>query len=305
MKRAMTREKNHFYLRHRKANGTVSDVEVFSNHIVIDSKKLLYSIIHDVTEQQLAEAEREKLQKQLLHSQKMEIIGQLAGSIAHDFNNMLGVISGHAEMAIEKGFFSSEDIEAIQKAALSSADMTRQLLAFARRQPAVPAILNLNEAIKGMLSMLKRLIGEYITLEWISGDHEFIVKMDPSQLDQILANLAFKACDATGGAGTIVIRTFMQPHDAKACQYDQSGDFSLYYVTLAFTDSGCGIDKKICRIYTSHIIQPRRLVKVPGLDSPLFTALSNKITAILHATAERVKAQLSQSTCLCMEPKTK
>ena len=137
-------------------------------------------------------------------------MGRLAGGVAHDFNNMLGVILGHAELALEKidpDHPLHDDLQEIQKAAKRSADLTRQLLAFARKQTIAPKVLDLNETVAGMLKMLRRLIGEDIELAWLPGADLWPVKMDPSQIDQILANLCVNARDAIAGVGKITIET--------------------------------------------------------------------------------------------------
>jgi PAS domain S-box-containing protein len=128
-----------------------------------------HCIFHDITDRKQAGAEREKLQDQLIQAQKMESVGRLAGGVAHDFNNMLGVILGHAEMALEEVGENHPlyaDLKEIQTAAQRSADLTRQLLAFARKQMISPKILNLNQTVQQMITMLHRLIGEDIDLVW-------------------------------------------------------------------------------------------------------------------------------------------
>ena len=152
------------------------------------------------------EEERKKLEEQLFQAQKMESVGRLAGGVAHDFNNMLGVIIGRAEMALEQDAPTDKlqhNLKEILKAGLRSADLTRQLLAFARKQTAIPKILDLNDTISGMLKMLRRLIGEDIDLFWVPGLDLWKVKIDPSQVDQILANLVVNARDAISGVGAI------------------------------------------------------------------------------------------------------
>jgi len=132
----------------------------------------LISIGQDITEHRQAEAEREKLQAQLTQAQKLESVGRLAGGVAHDFNNMLGVILGYAELAMERiepDHPLRSDLEQINKAAQHSADITRQLLAFARQQTIAPRVLDLNATVEGMLKMLRRLIGEDTELVWMSG----------------------------------------------------------------------------------------------------------------------------------------
>jgi len=214
------------------------------------------------------EEEREKLQAQLLHSQKMEMVGQLAGGIAHDFNNMLGVILGHTEMALSEKNLSQPihaDLDAIQRAAARSADLTRQLLAFARKQIAMPIILDLNSTVEGMLSMLRRLIGENISLDWIPTAERTLVKIDPSQLDQILANLCINSRDAITGDGRITIQTSRLYLNSEDCQSGHPNITPGEYIALAVTDNGLGIEKK----HYSHIFEPFFTTKEIGKGTGL------------------------------------
>jgi len=200
-----------------------------------------------VFEHQRAEAEREKLQTQLLQAQKMEAVGRLAGGVAHDFNNMLQVILGRTEMALSEIDQESslyEGLTEIQKAAEHSADLTRQLLAFARKQTVHPQVLDLNDTVSGMLKMLRRLIGEDIDLGWLPGLGLWKVRMDPSQIDQILANLMVNARDAIGGVGRVTIGTENVVFDEAYCA-DHAGFIPGEYVLLAVSDDGRGMDKEI------------------------------------------------------------
>jgi PAS domain S-box-containing protein len=239
-------------------NGVVNNVETqfytknrskiwvrFDSRIFFD-QGYMEDVVTDITEQKQAEAEREKLQIQLVQSQKMESVGRLAGGVAHDFNNMLGVILGHAELAVEQVEATSpvhDDLIEIQKAAQRSADLTRQLLAFARKQTAVPKVLDLNDTISGMLKMLRRLIGEDIDLVWMPGASLWPVKMDPTQIDQILANLSVNARDAISGIGNITIETENVVFDDDFRSIH--GEFKPgQYVMLSFSDNGHGMDKE-------------------------------------------------------------
>lgn len=198
----------------------------------------------DLSERKRSEDEREKLQAQLMQAQRMESVGRLAGGVAHDYNNMLSVIIGYAELAMDKVPQDSglrQDLDEIFAAARRSADITRQLLAFARRQTIKPEVLDLNGAVERMLRMLRRLIGEDIDLSWQPADGLWPVHMDPAQLDQILANLCVNARDAIGGVGKITIETRNKTLDAAYCaDYPEAavGDFVL----LAVSDDGCGMD---------------------------------------------------------------
>ncbi|BDU71967.1 PAS domain S-box protein [Mesoterricola silvestris] len=220
----------------------------------------------DVTDVRFAEEQQRKLEGELVQAQKLESIGRLAGGVAHDFNNMLGVILGQAEVAMmlpgSKPFqpFLGEII----KAARRSGDLTRQLLAFARKQVIAPRVLDLNETIQGMLKMLGRLIGEDITLAWVRKEGLWPIRMDPSQIDQILANLAVNARDAILGVGRITIGlenvtvdgSFLRDHPEAV-----AGDF----VALSVADSGCGMDPEVL----SHIFEPFFTTKAMGKGTGL------------------------------------
>ncbi|BDD88377.1 PAS domain S-box protein [Desulfofustis limnaeus] len=205
----------------------------------------LLAMIEDITSHKRTEQERDSLQVQLIQAQKMESIGRLAGGVAHDYNNMLGVILGYTEMALEKLYEDDplhKDLAEIQKAAERSADITRQLLAFSRQQTIAPTVLDLNQAITNLRGMIRRLIGENIELIWQLGDELWPVFMDPTQIDQILINLLVNARDAITDVGTISIETHITTIDDEYCQTHYGfapGDF----VTLSITDNGCGMDR--------------------------------------------------------------
>ena len=218
------------------------------------------AVKRDITEQL-------RLEAQFQQAQKMESVGRLAGGVAHDFNNMLQVILGYAEMALEGAAPSSalhNDITEIRNAARRSSDLTRQLLAFARKQTIAPRVLDLNEAGKGMLTLLQRLIGEDIALAWKPEAVPAMIKMDPAQLDQILTNLAINARDAINGVGTLTLATVGQTLDAAFCSthVDASpGD----YVVLAVSDNGSGMTPETL----SHIFEPFYTTKGGGAHTGL------------------------------------
>jgi nitrogen-specific signal transduction histidine kinase/CheY-like chemotaxis protein len=198
--------------------------------------------------------EKISLEKQLQQAQRMESVGRLAGGVAHDFNNMLGVIIGYTDIALGQVDMAQPiyaSLLEIQKAALRSADLTRQLLAFARKQIIVRKSLNLNEIVEGMLRMLQRLIGENIQLSWEPAEDLWAVKMDPSQIDQILANLCVNARDAISGVGKLGIRTANIVLDQAFCA-NYPNITPGEYVCLAVRDTGCGIDKETL----DHIFEP-------------------------------------------------
>ena len=208
----------------------------------------------DITDSKRLEGEKQRLREELSMAGKMESIGRLAGGVAHDFNNMLAVIIGNAELALEEiepehPLFKS--VEEIRSAAGRSADLTGQLLAFARKQAVAPKVLDLRVTVKQMLTMLRRLVGEHISLTWTADRDLWLVKLDPVQLDQILVNLVVNARDSISEVGAISIEAKNLVADDAYC----SGHADLApgeYVILTATDNGCGMDRETL----SNIFEP-------------------------------------------------
>ncbi len=230
--------------------------EVVVDPILADDNEYLGAvhIVTDITKRKNEEEEKEKLQQQLLQSQKMEAVGRLAGGVAHDFNNMLGVIIGYAELTMrdlqpETKVFNN--LTEVHEAANRSVNLVRQLLAFARRQTAVPKILDLNDTVGGLLSMIRRLIGEDIDLVWVPGANIHLIKIDPAQLDQVLANLCVNARDAITGVGKITVQTKNVSID-EAYSNKHAGFIPGEYVMLAVSDDGCGMGEET----VNYIFEP-------------------------------------------------
>jgi len=210
-------------------------------------KRRIIGIIQDITE-------TKKLERQLLQSQKMEAIGQLAGGVAHDFNNMLGVIIGYAELirtSLSPDSPILKNMLLIERAANKSRDITRQLLAFSRKQIIAPKLADLNQLIEGTVKTLIRLIGENIELHYTPQASLWGIKVDPTQVDQVLVNLAVNARDAMPNGGKLTIETGNVSLDESYSRLhaDSSpGD----YVQLTVSDNGVGIDKD----QLPHIFEP-------------------------------------------------
>ena len=228
--------------------------------------KVLVSLV-DITGRKEAEREREKLQEQFIQAQKMESVGRLAGGVAHDFNNKLGVIMGYTDMALSKMDEAEplfKYLMEIRKATESSANLTRQLLAFARKQTISPVALDLNQTVESMLKMLRRLIGEDISLIWMPGVELWPVNMDPTQIDQILANLCVNARDAIAGVGKVTIQTLNIAFDERYCAVHADAAPGEY-VQLAVSDSGCGMDSETLSRLFEPFFTTKGLGKGTGL----------------------------------------
>jgi len=250
-----------------RKNGEKFPMRLEARNIPHKGKTVRIVEFRDITEQRKIELNREKIQAELTQALKMESVGRLAGGVAHDFNNMLGVILGYSELALEK---VGEDhplyfaLHGIQMAARRSADLTRQLLAFARKQTVAPAVLDLNNTVGSMLNMLQRLIGEDIDLAWLPGKNLGQVKVDPSQIDQILANLAINARDAITDTGKVTIETGNVVIDESY----RSGHLDAgpgEYVMLAVSDNGAGMSDETL----SHLFEPFFTTKEMGKGTGL------------------------------------
>lgn len=248
----------------RKKDGS-EFVEELSIAPVVDKNGEVLSYIavkRDVTEE-------DRMQQQLVHSQKMETVGLLAGGVAHDYNNMLNVILGYADLLLESPKDQLTDdsrncLEEIRKAAKRSADITRQLLTFARKQPVNPRIIEINESVAAMAGMLRRLIRQDIEIQWIPGTDPSWVKIDPVQVDQLLANLCLNARDAIEASGKITISTSkvsIREEDCTQTNGLRPGDFLL----LAISDTGSGISEED----QMHLFEPFFTTKSMGRGTGL------------------------------------
>ncbi|MBA2882085.1 PAS domain S-box-containing protein [Desulfosalsimonas propionicica] len=245
-------------------------------------------IARDITERRQAEAEHESLQQQLLQSQKMESVGRLAGGIAHEFNNMLSIINGYAEMMADVLSPTEpmyDNARKIGDAGKRSAVIIRKLLAFARKQAITPEVMNLNDSISSMLKMLEKTIGENIDLFWKPEKNAWLIKMDFSQLDQILINLVVNARDAFYEGGEVIIETKNVEFDKEYCG-GHPGFVPGQYVMLAVSDNGCGMSKEV----QSHLFEPffttKEMGRGTGLGLPTVYGIAKQNNGFVNVYSE-------------------
>ncbi|MBE0602665.1 MAG: response regulator, partial [Deltaproteobacteria bacterium] len=242
--------------RMRNKNGKWVSVEsVGSNYLRDPAVKAVVVNTRDITE-------RNRLQEQLQQAMKMEAVGRLAGGIAHDFNNILTVISGNIElarMALNPSDPLNRSLDQVAKASDSAAALTRQLLAFSRKQIIAPKVLSLNELVRNIRQMLGRLIGENVELRTVLQDNLGSVKVDPGQFEQVLVNLAVNARDAMPEGGKLTIETADLSLDERYCAAHPEahpGDFVL----LSVSDTGHGMSAEV----KEHLFEPFFTTKSTG-----------------------------------------
>jgi two-component system cell cycle sensor histidine kinase/response regulator CckA len=246
--------------KHRRKDGSVIDVETGANAITFQGRQAVLVLAHDVTE-------KKKLEAQLLQSQKMEAIGQLAGGVAHDFNNLLGVITGYTDLLLKDlgaQHPGTRRAEQIRKAADKAAGLTRQLLAFSRKQVLQPRVLDLNVVVLDVEKMLHRLIGEDIQLVTVLGEGLGRVKADPGQIEQVIVNLSVNARDAMPRGGKLIIESAnveLDGHYVGTRTEVTAGPYAM----LAVSDTGHGMDTETM----SHIFEPFYTTKEEGKGTGL------------------------------------
>ena len=253
-----------------------------------EKKPRIFATIVDITEHVTNDREREQLQSQIVQAQKMESVGRLAGGVAHDFNNILSVIIGYTEIALLKVAKDDplhEDLTEVLNAARRSTDITRQLLTFARKQSVSPQVLDLNDSIAGMLKMLQRLIGEDIEVIWRPGKGMARVRIDPSQVDQLLANLCINARDAISGVGTVIIETGMAALDDAFCAA-HTGYSPGDYVTLTVSDNGSGIDQETMKYLFEPFYTTKEEGKGTGLGLATVFGIIQQNNGFIHVSSE-------------------
>ncbi|WP_150112114.1 PAS domain-containing protein [Desulfonatronovibrio hydrogenovorans] len=242
----------------------------------------------DISKRKQAESEKAEYEARFLQAQKMESIGRLAGGVAHDFNNMLTIILGRAELAMMKMTPSHphyKNFDEILKVGRRSAALTRQLLGFARKQTIEPKVLNFNRTIEDMLDLLRRLIGEGIELSWEPSAELWPVRMDPTQIDQILTNLLVNARDAITDVGKVTIETCNTTLDQKYCSMHRGfrpGEF----VTLIVSDNGCGMEKQTLNNIFEPFFSTKELGQGTGLGLATVYGIIKQNNGFINAYSE-------------------
>jgi PAS domain S-box-containing protein len=236
---------------------------LWNNVVLRDDKGEVCGLIlsgEDITE-------RKHLEAQFIQAQKMEAVGRLAGGIAHDFNNLISVILGYSSFLLEN-ITNDESIRAdvneIQKAGERAASLTRQLLAFSRKQPLQPRVLRLDRLVTDMEKFLRRIIGEDIVLVTRALENLGDIKADPGQVEQVIMNLAVNARDAMPGGGTLTIKTGSATLDA-SCRDISPEARAGKFITLTITDTGAGMTREVL----SHVFEPFYTTKELGKGTGL------------------------------------
>ncbi len=248
---------------------------------------ILYSEV--VTGWVRARQEKANMEEQLRQAQKLESLGRLAGGVAHDFNNMLSIINGYAEISLD--IIDDADplygnVKEILRAGKRSSEIVRQLLSFARRQTISPVRMNMNDVISGILRMLQRLIGENIELFWNPGGNLRPVKMDPSQVEQILANLVVNARDAIEDTGRITIETKNMEIDEDYCRM-HAEFITGSFVMIAVSDDGCGMDETIRENLFEPFFTSKPVGKGTGLGLPTVYGIVKQNKGFVNVYSEQ------------------
>ena len=260
---------NTFERTYRRKDGSTLPVLVEDRVMRAPDNKIIAirSTVEDITERRRTEEALRKSEEQLRQWQRVEAIGRLAGGVAHDFNNLLMTIKGCSELllgAFDRRDPRREEVEEILKAADRATALTRQLLAFGRRQVLQPQVLDLNAVVMNMDKMLRRLIGEDVQLITSLDSDLWSVKVDPGMIEQVVMNLAVNSRDAMPNGGKLTIETSNVTHDEEYASHHVSVKPG-YYVMLAISDTGCGMDKET----QSHLFEPFFTTKETGKGTGL------------------------------------
>ncbi len=285
---------------HRHKNGTPIPVEINAHVFTLGEERVILSVTRDIRERKNAEEEYKRLQLQLVQTQKLESIGTLAGGIAHDFNNLLTVINGHSEMALTKIGPQAQDnivyndLSSIHKACEKAIGLTKQILAFSRKQIFEPQIIDINTAIYDLNIMLKRLIGENITIETALKAGLPAIKADPAQLEQVLINLIINARDAINAQTNpdnerkITIKTDYEELD-RNFTIKYPGSLAGPHILIIIQDTGIGISEKIINKIFEPFFTTKEIGKGTGLGLATVYGIIKQNNGSIWADSEPAK----------------
>lgn len=287
-------EKNsqNMFLKHRRADGSIRDVEVFSNPIEVGGQALLYSMIYDITERRTIEKEKEKLQRKLIQAQKMEAFGQLAGGIAHDFNNILSAVIGFTELALDevkKGTPIEEDLQEVYTAGKRAKDLVQQILAFARQTDEETEPIGVSAIAKEVLKLIKSTTPTSVEIKQHLGTHSMIMG-NAIQIHQIIMNLCTNAVYAMDEGGILEIAL-------KDVVIESAGDTNKsqikpgHYIAMKISDTGSGIPQDII----NSIYEPYFTTKPPGEGTGMGLAMVHGIVESYGGKIE-VESVLAKGT---------
>jgi two-component system, cell cycle sensor histidine kinase and response regulator CckA len=266
-----------------KRDGSMVDVEIAAKNYVFQGEDVTVVALRDIARRKRDEAENQMLQRQLLNAQKMEALGRLSAGVAHDFNNCLLAIFGYSDLLLEshaENAFLQRNLAGIKDAAQKAAALTRQLLAFARRQPMESQVVEINALVRGVEKMLRRLLGDEVVLTTDLHPAAGRVKIDPGKLDQVVVNLAVNARHAMPAGGQLTIRTApLEVKSGAAAPHDLPEGS---YVLLAVTDTGTGMDAET----QARAFEPFFSTKEEGTGLGLATAYGIVRQSGGHITVE-------------------
>lgn len=249
-----------FRTQYTTSKGEIREADISAELIDLDGKSCMLAITRDITETQ-------RLEAQFRQAQKMEAVGRLAAGVAHDFNNLLGVILGYSDLSlplVAPGSPANQHLQQIKKASKRAVLLTRQLLAISRQQVVFPRILDLNEVVHNVTTMLQRLVGENVALSFRPAIPIGSINADPGQIEQVLMNLVLNARDAMPGGGEIIIETGHAELDGLYVS-QHPGSHAGQHVVLAVSDTGCGMVESI----KSKIFEPFFTTKGVGQGTGL------------------------------------
>ena len=280
-----------------KKNRDEFPIELSLSAIEVEGRWNAVGVIRDISERKRVEEERANLQAQLNQSQKMEAIGQLAGGVAHDFNNLLQVIQGYSEtvqMSLDADSAEWEGLEEVLGATNRASVLTRQLLAFSRRQVIEPVRTDMNELIQGVLKMLRRVIGEHIDIRFLPCAASGAVWVDKGQMEQVLMNLCVNARDAMARGGKLSITTDVLAMDAEYCRRNPWANPGSYCL-VSVSDTGHGMDAATCARVFEPFFTTKELAGEPGWGWPRSTVSCGNTTDLSRLKVRRRLERPSRS----------